>query len=82
MTSSTFDILGRDDKSVKQRVELTVVREFGLLAGRILGIAAFIALVSWRTEQWAIVGFLAVTGSVPMIGALFMQRLVKQAVKQ
>ncbi|MFL1677514.1 MFS transporter [Paenibacillus dendritiformis] len=82
MTSSTFDILGRNDESVKQRVELTVVREFGLLAGRILGIAAFIALVSWRTEQWAIVGFLAVTGSVPILGALFMQRLVKQAAKQ
>lgn len=82
MTSSTFDIMGRDEESVKQRVELTVVREFGLLAGRLLGIAAFIGLASWCSGQLAIVSFLAVTGSAPILGALFMQRLVKQGAKQ
>ncbi|WP_019421774.1 MFS transporter [Paenibacillus sp. OSY-SE] len=77
MTSSTFDIMGIDKESVSQRVELTVLREFGLLIGRMAGIAAFIALVQWRTNNTAIVVFLTVIGAAPVLSAWFMQPLVK-----
>jgi len=51
MTTATFDIMGVDERSAAQRVELTVLREFGLLFGRMAGVAAYLLVVQWRTTE-------------------------------
>lgn len=76
MTSATFDIMGVDERSASQRVELTVLREFGLLIGRVVGVAAYLLVVQWRTTEPVVVAFLAVMGALPIISAVSLRTLV------
>ncbi|MGZ9583447.1 MFS transporter [Paenibacillus marinisediminis] len=76
MTSVTFDLMGESDQAAQNRVELTVVRESGLLVGRIISIGIFIMVVSWSTEIHVIVLFLAIIGCVPVASAWFMKNLI------
>ncbi|MDK8183074.1 MFS transporter [Paenibacillus sp. UMB4589-SE434] len=78
MTSVTFDLMGQSEQAVNNRVELTVLREFGLLAGRMVSIVAFIIIMSWSTSIQTIVVFLAIIGCMPVISALMMRKLVRQ----
>lgn len=76
MTTATFDIMGVDERSAAQRVELTVLREFGLLIGRMAGVAAYLLVVQWRTTEPVVVAFLAVLGALPIISAVSIRTLV------
>jgi YQGE family putative transporter len=77
MTSSVFDIIGRDQDSAEHRVEYVVLRELGLNFGRMLGTIAFIIVVSWSTAPQVINWLLLGIGSSPLIAWLFMRnRLV------
>jgi len=76
MTTATFDIMGVDERSAAQRVELTVLREFGLLFGRMAGVAAYLLVVQWRTTEPVVVAFLAVLGALPIISAVSIRTLV------
>lgn len=76
MTSLTFDLMGKNEQAVQHRVELTVVRELGLLIGRIISIGLFIIIVSWSQKTEYIVLFLAVIGCAPIVSAWLMKRLI------
>lgn len=78
MTSSVFDIIGRDDDSALHRVEFVVLREIGLNIGRTLGILLFIIVISWSTEERVISTFLLCIGSAPLLGWFFMHRLLSK----
>lgn len=77
MTSVTFDIMGVNEQSASQRVELTVLREFGLLIGRMVGVAAYLVVVQWKTTDVVVVAFLTVIGAFPIISAICVRTLVK-----
>ncbi|MEF3308392.1 MFS transporter [Paenibacillus sp. GYB004] len=73
MTSSVFDIIGRDRDSSEHRVEYVVLRELGLNVGRIAGTLVFILVVSWTTAPQAINWLLLGIGSSPLLAWLFMR---------
>lgn len=76
MTSISFDLMGESEQAVQNRVELTVVRELGLLAGRIVSIVSFIILIGWSPRSEVIVIFLAIIGCAPIVSAWLMRRVL------
>ncbi len=76
MTSRVFDLIGRDEESANHRVELIVIRELALNAGRIIGTITFIIVVSWRESALAMNWLMLGIGSSPIIAWLFMRRLL------
>ncbi|TVX92121.1 MFS transporter [Paenibacillus agilis] len=76
MTSSIFDLMGRDDEAASNRVELTVLRECGLCLGRILSITMFIGVVWWSEQSWMIILYLAIIGCMPLISSLLMRPFI------
>ena len=79
MTSSVFDLIGRDRESADHRVEYVVLREAGLNIGRMIGTAAFILVVSWSTAPNVINWLLLCIGSSPLAAWLFMRNRLVQA---
>ncbi len=82
MTSSVFDIIGRDQESASHRVEYVVLRELGLNIGRISGILLFIAVLSWRKDPQVMNWLILIIGSSPIAAWYYMNRLNKQASKK
>lgn len=76
MTSSVFDLIGRDEESVKHREEFVILRELALNAGRILGTLLFIAVISQSTSPIVINTLLLVIGSAPFLSWLFMRKVL------
>ncbi|MCM3746811.1 MFS transporter [Paenibacillus pasadenensis] len=69
MTSSVFDLMGRNDEAVKNRVELTVLREAALTLGRLAGTGAFLFIAAGtaageRSFAWLLLAL----GSAPIAG--------------
>ncbi|MFH5185931.1 MFS transporter [Paenibacillus sp. TAB 01] len=83
MTSSVFDLIGKNPDSVKQREEYIVLRELMLNIGRILGTAVFIIVASNSTAPAVMNWLLFGIGCSPLVSWFFMSRdaLKKQAVK-
>lgn len=75
MTSTIFDVIGRDQDSARHRVEYVVLRELGLNAGRILGTVGFIVLVSVSESQTSLNVLLLVIGSAPLAVWMCMKKL-------
>ncbi|RKP51626.1 MFS transporter [Cohnella endophytica] len=73
MTSAVFDLIGMDDNSARHRVEYVVLRELGLNAGRIIGMLAFIAIISVSRAPIVMTWTLFAIGSSPIISWLFMR---------
>lgn len=73
MTSSIFDMIGRNKDSAEHRVEYVVLREVGLNAGRILSSLLFLMAVSISTEPLMINCLLLVVGSAPILSWFFMR---------
>ncbi|HEX7056534.1 MAG TPA: MFS transporter [Bacilli bacterium] len=73
MTSSVFDLIGANEQSARHRVELIIMRELGLNAGRMLGTIGFIALVSVTRSPTAINFFLLAIGSAPVLSWFFLR---------
>ncbi len=76
MTSIVFDLIGGDEESVKRREEYIVMRELALNAGRLLGTAVFITVVSLTRSPAAMNWLLLAIGSSP-IAAWYWMRKVK-----
>lgn len=75
LTSSVFDLIGRDQDSADRCVEYVVVRELGLNLGRIAGTITFIAVVSQTTSVMAMNVLLLAVGSSP-IAAWWLMRII------
>ncbi|MDT9719324.1 MFS transporter [Paenibacillus sp. ClWae2A] len=79
MISAGFDMMGTSGENVEKRVELVVLRELCLMLGRLCGLAIFIVTVinapSLRMLTWLII----VLGASPLIGWIFMRKLLNRA---
>lgn len=73
MTSSVFDIIGRNQDSADHRVEYVVLREVGLNAGRIIGTILFLIAVSISTKPLMLNSLLLLVGSAPMLSWFLMR---------
>lgn len=78
MISAGFDMMGTSGENVEKRVELVVLRELCLMLGRLCGLVIFIVTVlnapSLRMLTWLII----VLGASPLIGWIFMRKLLNQ----
>ncbi|WP_372663522.1 MFS transporter [Cohnella sp.] len=73
MTSSVFDLIGKDEDSARQRVEYVVMRELALNVGRITGMIIFIVTLSFSRAPLVINYMLLLVGSSPLLSWLFMR---------
>jgi YQGE family putative transporter len=74
MTSTVFDLIGRDEESASRRVELIVLRELSLNAGRMFGTLLFILVVTWTKAPWIFTTLLLFIGASPLVSWWFMRR--------
>ncbi|OXM86690.1 MFS transporter [Paenibacillus rigui] len=74
MTSTVFDLIGKNPDSVKRREEYIVLRELMLNVGRILGTAIFIFVASKTTAPVVMNWLLFGIGCAPLISWFFMSR--------
>lgn len=82
MTSTVFDLIGRDENSVRQRVEYVVARELALNVGRIAGMVIFMGTISVSREPMVMNCLLLLAGSSPLLSWLFMRNLLVQGRKK
>jgi YQGE family putative transporter len=75
MTSSVFDLIGRNEESASHRVELIVIRELALISGRIIGIVIFIIVVSWKESVISMNWLLLGVGCSPILAWMYMRKL-------
>ncbi|WP_438446562.1 MFS transporter [Gorillibacterium sp. sgz5001074] len=76
LTSSAFDLIGRDKESSGRREEFIILRELGLNAGRLLGTMAFILVVIYTPTPLSINVLLLAIGSSPLLVWLIMKELL------
>ncbi|MBP1156815.1 MULTISPECIES: MFS transporter [unclassified Paenibacillus] len=74
MTSIVFDLIGGDNESVKRREEYIVMRELALNAGRLLGTAVFIIVVSLTRSPAAMNWLLLAIGSSPIAASYWIRK--------
>jgi len=75
MISSVFDLMGRDKADAEHRVELIVLREISMMAGRLAGIIIFIWFYSRSPHMSTILWLMAALGAAPLISWLAMRKL-------
>ncbi len=75
ITSTVFDIIGRDPESVRLKVEFVVFRELALNLGRMFGTLVFIAVISWNSSPEVLNVLLLAIGSSPILAWFFMRNL-------
>jgi len=74
MTSAVFDLIGKTDEGVERREELIVLRETGLIAGRVLGLIVYLSVVAYAQSTAALAWLLLAVGAAPLAGWLFIRR--------
>jgi len=75
MTAVVFDLIGRDEESVKRRVEYVVARELALNVGRIAGMAIFLCAISISKTPLMMKWLLLAIGSSPLLSWWFMRKV-------
>ncbi|MFS0723312.1 MFS transporter [Paenibacillus sp. 1P07SE] len=78
MTSSVFDRIGATAEAASHREEYIVLRELGLVAGRLIGLGAYLVLVSQTSEPAALIWLLLGVGVMPVFGWLFIRRYLQR----
>ena len=68
MTSSVFDRIGATAEAASHREEYIVLRELGLVVGRLIGLAAYLLLVSQTSQPQAFIWLLLGVGVMPVVG--------------
>ncbi|MBM7566786.1 MFS transporter [Paenibacillus sacheonensis] len=82
MTSTVFDLIGSTEDSAKKREEFVVLREAGLTAGRIVGVAAYLLVLPYMEQSTYVVpGLMLAVGAFPILGWWLMRGLVGRAAR-
>ncbi|GAB7387688.1 MFS transporter [Bacillaceae bacterium] len=75
MTSTTFDVIGENERKASLRVEYIVIREAALNLGRLLSISLFIATVAYTRKPLFLTLLLLVTNGGLLFSWIFMKRV-------
>lgn len=78
ITSAVFDLIGQDEESASRREEYIVLREQGLIAGRLLGTVAFILVVVYSPTPLSINILMLTIGSSPLAVWFLMKGLLAE----
>ncbi|XEC93466.1 MFS transporter [Paenibacillus tarimensis] len=79
MTSSVFDIIGESKENAMKREEFIVLREIGLVTGRLAGLSIYLLVMALlEKSQSAITWLLLGVGSMPIAAWWFMRDLLSR----
>lgn len=73
MTSRVFDLIGQSEESARAREEFVVLREAGLVLGRIIGLSAYLIVLPFNDSPAAITWLMFALGVVPIAGWWWMR---------
>ncbi|MEV5026025.1 MFS transporter [Paenibacillus sp. LPE1-1-1.1] len=68
MTSRVFDLIGQSEESAREREEFIVLREAGLVLGRVIGLSSYLIVLPLNHSTAAITWLLFSVGVVPIAG--------------
>lgn len=74
MTSTVFDMIGRSEESARQREEFVILRELGLVTGRMLSLGVYLLVMSVTTSPQAMAWLLLGVGAAPLLSWWLMRR--------
>lgn len=74
MTSSVFDLIGRNEQSARARVEYIVLREAALTVGRLTGLTAYLLVLPGHPTERALTWLLIGVGAAPIAGWWLIRR--------
>ncbi|MBT2288635.1 MFS transporter [Paenibacillus albidus] len=74
MVSTSFDLMGESSDSAGKRTELVVLRELSLMAGRLLGMFVFIAVLTVNSSPRVITLLMLGLGLAPLGSWLILRR--------
>ncbi|WP_051251223.1 MFS transporter [Paenibacillus harenae] len=78
MTSRVFDLIGQTEESAREREEFIVLREAGLVIGRIIGLTSYLIVLPQNQSAVAITWLLFAVGIVPIAGWWFIKPFLEQ----
>jgi YQGE family putative transporter len=73
MTSRVFDLIGQSEESAREREEFIVLREAGLVTGRVIGLSSYLIVLPLNHSAVAITWLLFAVGIFPIAGWWFMK---------
>ncbi|MBD2848446.1 MFS transporter [Paenibacillus sp. IB182496] len=79
MTSSVFDLIGASAQNASRREEYIVLREMGLVLGRLIGLAVYLVVVARTQSLPALTWLLLGVGAAPLVGWWLMRRQLRAA---
>jgi YQGE family putative transporter len=82
MTSRVFDLIGQSEESAREREEFIVLREAGLVIGRIIGLTSYLIVLPQNHSAIAITWLLFAVGIVPIAGWWFIKPFLEQQQRQ
>lgn len=82
MISAGFDMMGTSGENVEKRVELVVLRELCLMTGRLFGLIIFLIAVINAPSQQVLIWLIILLGTFPLIGWIFMRKLLIQTASE
>jgi len=77
MTSSVFDLIGSSRESAEEREEFVVLREAGLVTGRLIGLSCYLIVLPLNDSALAITCLLLAVGSFPIASWWLLRPLLK-----
>ncbi|MDN4069569.1 MFS transporter [Paenibacillus vini] len=78
--SSVFDLIGKNEDTVEQRVELIVLRELSIMVGRLLGTLLFIIIFTWSPHMKTVIWLMLGLGATPLLSWVLIRNLFKHPV--
>ncbi|WP_410769879.1 MFS transporter [Fontibacillus sp. BL9] len=75
--SSVFDLIGKSEDTVEQRVELIVLRELSIMSGRLAGTLLFIVVFGWFPRMTTVTWLMLGLGASPILSWIAIRKLFK-----
>ncbi|MDQ0061148.1 MFS transporter [Paenibacillus harenae] len=77
MTTRVYDLIGQSEESAREREEFVVLREAGLVIGRLIGLSMYLIVLPFNDSPRAITWLMFGVGVVPIAGWWFMRPFLK-----
>jgi YQGE family putative transporter len=78
MTTRVFDLIGQTEESAREREEFIVLREAGLVIGRLIGLSMYLIVLPLNDSPRAITWLMFGVGIVPIAGWWFMRPFLQK----
>ncbi|WP_337099654.1 MFS transporter [Paenibacillus sp. YIM B09110] len=78
MTTRVFDLIGQSEESAREREEFIVLREAGLVIGRLIGLSMYLIVLPLNDSPRAVTWLMFGVGVVPIAGWWFMRPFLQK----